>query len=128
MCKLVSMKTNYGASVKVADIKVDIINEICELAQDCKKIDYIYLFGSSVEDSCTHKSDIDIAIISNVTRSALFRARDYDKFTERLYDIDQEQEYDILQFNSLQALKDKKDFVCRDILEKGQLIYARMET
>ena len=125
MCKLVSMKTNYGEIVEVADVKVKTISKICEIAKACPKIDYIYIFGSSVDDRCTSESDIDIAIVSNVTRSILFEAQDYDRFTTDLYNIDDEQEYDILQFNSLDALKQKKERVCKDILNKGKLIYMR---
>lgn len=125
MCKLVSIKTNNGVYIKVADIKAEIIKQILELAPICEKIDYIYIFGSSVEERCTEKSDIDIAIVSNVTRSRLFNARDYRDFTGRLYSIDIEQEYDILQFNSIEAIEKSKDFVCKDILSKGRLLYSR---
>lgn len=112
--------------IEVADIKAEIIKKIILLAHTCDKIDYIYVFGSTVEESCTDKSDIDIAIISNVTRSKLFQNKSYNEFTNKLYDIDIDQDYDILQFNSLEEVKSSEDFVCRDIINKGKLLYERM--
>ncbi|MCH5270361.1 MAG: nucleotidyltransferase domain-containing protein [Lachnospiraceae bacterium] len=125
MCKLVTIENSNGAKIEVADIKAEIIKKIISLAHSCDKIDYIYVFGSTVEESCTSKSDIDIAIISNVTRSKLFQTKSYNEFTNELYNIDLNQEYDILQFNSLDAIKNSEDFVCRDILDKGKLLYER---
>ena len=125
MCRLVYIQSNAGANIEVADIKADIIKKILEIAPGCSKIDYIYIFGSSVEERCTEKSDIDIAIVSNVTRSKLFESKDYKEFTNKLYNIDLEQDYDILQFNSIKRIKESNDAVCNDILTKGKLIYKR---
>lgn len=125
MCKLVTIENSNGAKIKVADIKVEIIKKIISLAYACQSIDYIYAFGSTVEESCTEKSDIDIAIISNVTRSKLFHSKSYNEFINKLYGIDLDQDYDILQFNSLDAIKNSDDFVCRDIIGKGKLLYER---
>lgn len=124
MCKLIPIETKTG-TVNVADIKANSIKRIIEMTPLCKKIDCIYLFGSSLEERCTTKSDIDLAVVSNVTRSRLFRSRDYNKFLERLYSIDTEQEYDVLQFNSLDNIINSSDFVCKDIINKGKLIYKR---
>lgn len=126
MCRLVTIENSNGVKIKVADIKAEIIKKIISLAPTCDTIDYIYVFGSTVEESCTDKSDIDIAIISNVTRSKLFQNKSYNEFTNKLYDIDLAQNYDILQFNSLEAVKSSDDFVCKDILTKGALLYERM--
>ncbi|MCM1542063.1 MAG: nucleotidyltransferase domain-containing protein [Blautia sp.] len=125
MCKLISIQTNTGQTVKVADIKAETIKKILEIAPICSKIDYIYIFGSSVEERCTPNSDIDIVVVSNITRSKLFRNKEYTEFTNKLYDIDIEQDYDILQFNSVDSFKNSKDFVCKDILTQGKLIYRR---
>ena len=125
MCKLVTIENSNGAKIEIADIKAEIIKEIISLAHTCDKIDYIYVFGSTVEESCTDKSDIDIAIISNVTRSKLFQNKSYNEFTNKLYDINRNQDYDILQFNSLDAIRNSDDFVCRDIIDKGKLLYER---
>lgn len=120
-----TIENSNGTKIKVADIKAEIIKKIILLASACDKIDYIYVFGSTVEESCTDKSDIDIVIISNVTRSKLFQNKSYNEFTNKLYDIDIDQDYDILQFNSLEAIKSSEDFVCRDIINKGKLLYER---
>lgn len=125
MCRLVAIQTNAGKAIKVADIKAETIKRISEIASACSKIDYIYIFGSSVEERCTPNSDIDIAIISNVTRSKLFRNKEYTEFTNKLYDIDPEQDYDILQFNSIDSIQKCKDAVCSEILTKGKLVYTR---
>ena len=125
MCKLVTIENSNGVKIEVADIKVEIIKKIISLAHTCDKIDYIYVFGSTVDESCTDKSDIDIAIISNVTRSKLFQTKSYNEFTNKLYNINLDQDYDILQFNSLDAIKNSDDFVCRDIINKGKLLYQR---
>ena len=125
MCKLVTVENSNGTKIEVADIKAEIIKKIISLAHTCDKIDYIYVFGSTVDESCTVKSDIDIAIISNVSRSKLFKTKSYNEFTNKLYNIDIDQDYDILQFNSLDAIKNSDDFVCRDIIDKGKLLYER---
>ena len=125
MCKLVSMDTNFGTKIDVADIKKKYIENIISSAAGCDKIDSIILFGSALEERCKNTSDIDIAIISTVTRSRLFASATYKEFTNRVYDLEKEQDYDILQFNSKQALEKKKDFVCQEILNKGQIIYKR---
>ena len=125
MCRLKFIQSNLGVNIEVADIKADIIKKILEIAPICSKIDYIYIFGSSVEERCTEKSDIDIAIVSNVIRSKLFRSKDYRDFILKLYSINTEQDYDILQFNSIKTIQESKDAVCSDILTKGKLIYRR---
>ena len=66
-----------------------------------------------------------MAIVSNITRSKLYNDKDYKELTNRLYNIDLEQDYDILQFNSVDSIKKSKDAVCIDILTKGKLIYSR---
>jgi len=100
MCKLVKITNSLGEQIEVAEIKADTIKKIIKIAKICDKIDYIYLFGSSVEERCTDESDIDLAIISNVSASKLCNRSSYREFKERLYAIDTDQEYDRLQFNS----------------------------
>lgn len=125
MCKLVEIENNVGEKITVADIKMDTIKQIIEIAKICEQIDYIYLFGSSIEERCTEKSDIDLAIISNVTASKLYNRSSYRKFKDKLYSIDENQEYDRLQFNSLKAIRNSKDPICKDITLKGKLMYKR---
>ena len=59
MCKLVAIDNGNGMKIEVADIKAEIIKSIISLARICDKIDYIYVFGSTVEERCTDRSDID---------------------------------------------------------------------
>ena len=124
LCKLINIKTNYGSIIKVADIKKDCIKNIIEIAPICDKIDYIYIFGSSLELSCKEQSDIDIAIISNIKRNKLFKNKSYDNFTSRLYSKSLEQDYDILFFESKDDLY-ADDLICKEILQKGQILYKR---
>lgn len=125
MCRLVQIENNIGEKIEVADIKADTIRQIIEIAKICDKIDYIYLFGSSVEERCTEESDIDLAIISNVTASRLHSKSSYRRFRESLYAIDSNQEYDRLQFNFLEDIQRSKEPVCADIISKGKLLYKR---
>ena len=125
MCKLVKITNSLGEQIEVAEIKADTIKKIVKIAKICDKIDYIYLFGSSVEERCTDESDIDLAIISNVSASKLCNRSSYREFKERLYAIDRDQEYDRLQFNSLKAMRNSKEPVCLDIISKGKLLYQR---
>ncbi|MCI8900471.1 MAG: hypothetical protein HFH75_19465 [Lachnospiraceae bacterium] len=125
MCKLVKITNSLGEQIEVAEIKADTIKKIIKIAKICDKIDYIYLFGSSVEERCTDESDIDLAIISNVSASKLCNRSSYREFKERLYAIDTDQEYDRLQFNSLKAIRNSKEPVCLDIISKGKLLYQR---
>jgi predicted nucleotidyltransferase len=125
MCKLVKITNSLGEQIEVAEIKADTIKKIIKIAKICDKIDYIYLFGSSVEERCTDESDIDLAIISNVSASKLCNRSSYREFKERLYAIDRDQEYDRLQFNSLKAMRNSKEPVCLDIISKGKLLYQR---
>lgn len=125
MCRMTTLDIDMHTRIQVADIKKSIIEGIIALADLCKEIDCIILFGSSLEDKCKHESDIDLAIISNVTRARLFQSSGYDKFTTALYDIDDEQTYDILQFNSIEELKRKNNVLCKDIVDKGKIIYRR---
>ena len=83
------------------------------------------IFGSRARGDYRSNSDIDIAIVSNVIRSKLFQSKDYKEFTNKLYNIDLEQDYDILQFNSLKTIRESKDAVCYDILTRGKLLYKR---
>ena len=125
MCKLVKITNSLGEQIEVAEIKADTIKKIIKIAKICDKIDYIYLFGSSVEERCTDESDIDLAIISNDSASKLCNRSSYREFKERLYAIDTDQEYDRLQFNSLKAIRNSKEPICLDIISKGKLLYQR---
>lgn len=126
MAKLIKLcENNLISDIKVADIKINEIKNIISNAKECKSIDYIILFGSSLEERCNEESDIDIAIISNITRSRLYRAKDYRDFLANVYKYNLKQEYDIIQFNSFEDIKKHKYGVYLDIAEKGKIIYSR---
>lgn len=127
MCKLVDIRTNYGDIIQVADIKKDSIQNIITAAQNCKNINEIILFGSSLQERCKDSSDIDIAVISNVSRAKLFNSKSYQNFTRQVYLYRMGQDYDILQFNSLKDIEDSKEAVCYDIRRDGKLIYRRKD-
>ncbi|MCM1136459.1 MAG: nucleotidyltransferase domain-containing protein [Clostridium sp.] len=125
MCNIVTIKNNVGDKINVADIKANAIKNIINLAGNCDLIDYIFLFGSSAEERCTTKSDIDIAIIADACDSKLIKNKGFNLFRNGIYDIDMEQNYDILQFRTLDELKKREDCICKSILEKGQIIYSK---
>ena len=125
MCRLVSLETNYGSTVRVADIKKDSILNIIEAAHNCASINEIILFGSSLQERCHENSDIDIAVVSNVKRSKLFNSKTYRDFTRQIYMHRIGQDYDILQFDSAKEIEDSKDAVCQDIKRDGKVIYRR---
>lgn len=85
------------------------------------------LFGSSLEERCTIKSDIDLAIISNCSLNKLSQTKAFDKFMNNLYSYDMEQEYDRLYFKSIREIEEKKDDIpiCNELIQKGKVIYRR---
>ena len=98
MCRLVSIMSNDGQCIEVADIKKNYIEKIISSASKCKHIDAIILFGSALEERCTEKSDIDIAIISKYTVDKLSGIKSYSKFVSEIYESNLFQEYDIVYF------------------------------
>ncbi|MBP3593505.1 MAG: nucleotidyltransferase domain-containing protein [Lachnospiraceae bacterium] len=125
MCRLVNLTTNDGSIIRVADIKKDSISNIINAAEKCANISEVILFGSSLKEKCRDNSDIDIAIVSNVPRSKLFNSKSYKQFTSQVYLYKIGQDYDILQFNSLQDLANSKEIVCHDIRKDGKVIFRR---
>lgn len=125
MCKLVRIKTNRNKYVRVAAHKKDCIKGIIRIAGDCDYIEQIIVFGSSVENRCRKTSDIDLAIVSNIPGSRLYRSASYRQFKRQLYALSDTQMYDVLQFYSRAAIEKSKDQVCRDIISKGIVVYER---
>ncbi len=127
MCKLIKVNTNCDSSVLVADYKADIIRFIIDSAKKCPDIDAIMLFGSVLEERCKEKSDIDIVIISKKTVNALSNKKSFNEFIKDLYLLDFSQEYDFLYFKSIDEIHQKKDKapICKELTEKGQIIYKR---
>lgn len=129
MCRLVMMRTNFQTEVAIADIKKTYIENIIQSAERCNKIDAIVLFGSSLEDRCKDESDIDIAVISKYTVSRLCKYKSFRDFTDSIYRKDMNQSYDILYFKSLDEIAEKEETVdvCRELLQKGKVIYKTKE-
>lgn len=127
MCRLVTIQTNYGTSIDVAEIKKKHIENILNSAPLCKQISAIMLFGSSLEKRCTNKSDIDLVIISNSSLNKLSQLKAFDMFMNCLYSYDMEQEYDRLYFKSIKEIEEKKDDIpiCNELMRKGKVIYRR---
>lgn len=129
MCKLVSFKTNTGEMIKVADVKFSCIQNMVLEASKCKCISEIILFGSSLEESCTENSDIDIAIISKYTVDYLSGNKSFSKFMEAVYSYDYAQEYDRLYFASIEQIEKNMYHIpiCTELAKKGKTIYQKKE-
>ena len=127
MCKLVAIDTNINTKVKVSEYKQNQILCIIKLAASCEEIEQIILFGSSLEEKCTERSDIDFVVISKHPVSVLSKKKSFREFLEHLYmNDDFESEYDILYFKSVEEIsKNKEDRICAEINEKGKVIYEK---
>lgn len=127
MAKLVTIKNNLDEPVCIADINREAIENLIKSASLCRQIEAIILFGSSLEEQCTDKSDIDIAIIHPKGVEYLDKLKSFRKLMDALYDYDMEKQYDRLYFKSIQFIEDHKDTIpiCREIYHKGKLIYQK---
>lgn len=102
MCNLVSI----GNGKSVADIKQKHILNIRKQAVECKNISRIMLFGSSLEERCTEKSDIDIAVFGKMKKSKYLDSKEFRSFQDRIFLFDLNQDYDILYFCDDQEYSD----------------------
>ena len=127
MCKLAKLKTNFNTEISVAENKLSVLNNLISIAALCPKIDAIMLFGSALEDRCTAQSDVDLVIISRDTITALSKYKTYLDFQKALYLHDMSQEYDFLYFRSLDEIEARKseNAICRELSDKGKVIYRR---
>lgn len=129
MCQMVQVKTNFDTEIEVADIKRDIIENIVEAAGICTRIRQIILFGSVIESRCTEDSDVDMLVVSDVSRSRLYKDKDYREFLKKLHDKDDyEQMYDVICVHGMDEVYQKQDTVClfRDVIENGKTLYRRV--
>lgn len=128
MCQMVPIKTNFNTEIQVADIKKEVIENIIESASACTRICRIILFGSAIENRCQEDSDIDMLVVSDTTRSRLYKDRGYQEFLKRLHAIDgYEQMYDVICVHGMEEVYQKQDSVSlfRDVIECGQTLYRR---
>lgn len=116
MCKLVPYMNG-----KVADIKLQHIENITRQAANCKNIHRIMLFGSAIEDRCKEQSDIDIAVFGAKTRSNYLDSKEFHTFKTNLFRFDWNQEYDVIYYRDVVGLNDS---FMKEI-ERGVEIYRR---
>lgn len=119
LCKLVPYKDGQY----VAEIKLKHIKNVSAQAEKCKNISRIMLFGSSVEERCTDRSDIDIAVFGKIPKAKYLVSSEFRKFQDQLFLYDLNQDYDILYFREGQ---DYTDPIMADI-KRGTEIYRRGE-
>lgn len=128
MCQLIPVKTNFNTEIEVADIKKDIIENIIEAAGACTRICQIILFGSVIESRCTEDSDVDMLVISDTSRSRLYKDKSYREFLKRLHDKDDyEQMYDVICVHGMEEIYQYQDTVSlfRDVIDYGKTLYRR---
>ncbi len=112
----------YKNGKSIAAIKLHHIDNIALQAAKCANIERIMLFGSSLEDRCTEKSDIDIAVFGNQSKSKYLLSREFKRFHDGVFLFDLNQDYDILYFSTREV---PKDSILQDI-NKGIEIYRRV--
>lgn len=117
MCKMVQ----FNEEQYIAEIKLPHIQNIMEQAKKAKHINRIMLFGSSIEERCTQRSDIDIAVFGDRDRGRYIDSKEFRKFKSALFNYDWDQEYDVLYFKENCKLKSD---IMSDI-NKGIEIYRR---
>lgn len=130
MCKLVGIDTNFDTRIMVADIKTEYIVNILEKADICKDICSIYLFGSVLNEECKADSDIDILVVSDITRSKLYRTKNFKRFLMELHEKDDYfQQYDVICVHGMKELQKNRHRVMLydDILTNGRELYRRKD-
>lgn len=128
MCQLVNVKTNFDTEIEVADVKQEVIQNIVEAAKTCSNILQIILFGSAIESRCTEESDVDLVVVSDVTRSRLYRNKNYQEFLRRLHDKDDyTQQYDVICVHGLDEMQREEENVIlfKEVLQNGKTLYRR---
>ncbi len=128
MCRMTSVKTNFETEIEVADIKKGVVENIVEAAAACAKISRIILFGSVIETRCTEDSDVDMVIVSDISRSRLYQDKGFQLFMQKLHDRDDyEQMYDVICVHGMDEVYRKKNDMSlfRDVAEKGRVLYRR---
>lgn len=130
MCQLVNIETNFGTEIPVADIKAEYITNVLEKAGICRNIFRIFLFGSALEERCREESDIDLLVISNISRPKLYVTESFHWFLAAIYDMDGgTQKYDMICTYGLDELERDRRRICsyRRILFEGKEIYRRLD-
>lgn len=79
--------------------------------------------GKKQEDS-----DIDMLVVSDTTRSQLYKDKEYQEFLKRLHAKDgYEQMYDVICVHGIEEIYQKQDSIdlFRDVIECGKTLYRR---
>lgn len=118
MCRLVQYKDGRA----VADIKKKYLDNIVAQAGKCKHIQRIILFGSALEERCTERSDIDIAVFGDQTKGKYLQSKEFMDFQGNVFRYGFEQDYDILYFKEGTNYEDQ---IMTDI-NQGAEIYRRL--
>lgn len=117
VCRLVK----WNGDRYVADIKYDHILNITKQAQKCKNIRRIMLFGSSLEERCSDRSDIDIAVFGTIPKGKYIDSKEFRMFKKGLFEFDWDQDYDVLYF--AENGKNRGDILAE--IDRGIEIYRR---
>ena len=128
MCEMVNVKTNFNTEIEVADIKKEVVENIIQAAAACAKIVQIILFGSVIESRCTEDSDIDMLVVSDTSRSKLYRDKGYQEFLKKLHDKDDyEQLYDVICVHNIDEVYrgQKTTGLFREVIENGRTLYRK---
>lgn len=128
MCRLVGINTNFDTKIMVADIKMKYVINILEKADICKNICSIYLFGSVLKEECKEESDIDVLVVSDITRSKLYKLKSFHQFLIKLHEKDDYvQQYDVICVHGMKELEKNQHRVMlyHDILANGRELYRR---
>lgn len=119
MCRMIP----YKEGRYVAEIKLTHIENISEQAKKTENIRRIVLFRSSLEERCTDRSDIDIAVFGTKSKGSYIDSREFKSFKKGLFQFDWDQDYDVLYFSENRK---KTGDIMTDI-SKGVEIYRRAD-
>ena len=128
MCMLVNVDTNFNTNIMVADIKEEYVVNILEKARICSNISSIYLFASVLSEECNEDSDIDLLVVSDISRSRLYKTKSYGRFLTGLHDRDDYfQQYDVICVHGMDELKKNRHRIMlyEDLLANGKELYRR---
>ena len=117
MCKMVQ----YSDGKYVADIKLRHIKNISEKAKKASHIYRIMLFGSSIEERCTERSDIDIAVFGDKPKGKYIDSEEFKTFKRDIFSFDWDQDYDVLYFKE----NDNNRHDIMQNINRGVEIYRR---
>ena len=117
MCRLVQ----WNKDKYVADIKYNHILNITKQAEKSKNISRIMLFGSSLEERCSDRSDIDIAVFGTKPKGKYIDSKEFRLFKKGLFEFDWDQDYDVLYF--AENGKNQGDIMAE--VNRGVEIYRR---